>query len=233
MNSVYSHQSSFNQLQFIRRVITTLRFVRLKTPTNLPSPFTDTKTISIYTSSLASVRYHDRTTGQEFYSLSLSLPYPFLALFIDHPPRRITADTLRSDPWKEARSSGRNGVLASQNTLGPSKSPPSSLRAFTRTFHVCWLRVEAWIISAHAQWRASRRRVKTIPTVALRSVRRGTWSRTVPFASLDITPLFPRVRRSTKSFFVDQVCFFEIDFVFWFRIFLIRDTGGIVYLGIA
>lgn len=98
---------------------------------------------------------------------------------------------------------------------------------------MCWLRVEAWIISAHAQWRASRRRVKTIPTVALRSVRRGTWSRTVPFALLDITPLFPRVRRSTKSFFVDQVCFFEIDFVFWFRIFLIRDTGGIVYLGIA
>lgn len=233
MNSVYSHQSSFNQLQFIRRVITTsLRPPQNTHESSLPLYGYENNLYIYLLPRLRAIPWQNNGP-RILLSLSLSLPYPFLALFIDHPPRRITVDTLRSDPWKEARSSGRNGVLASQNTLGPSKSPPSSLRAFTRTFHVCWLRVEAWIISAHAQWRASRRRVKTIPTVALRSVRRGTWSRTVPLASLDITPLFPRVRRSTKSFFVDQVCFFEIDFVFWFRIFLIRDIGGIVYLGIA
>lgn len=34
-----------------------------------------------------------------------------------------STDHGRHPRWKEARSSGRNGVLASQNTLGPSKLP--------------------------------------------------------------------------------------------------------------
>lgn len=46
-------------------------------------------------------------------------------------------------------------------------------------------------------------------------------------------PCFRVFAGQPSRFFVDQVCFFEIDFVFWFRIFLIRDIGGIVYLGIA
>lgn len=137
-----------------------------------------------------------------FLFLSPPLPFP-RHLFIDHPPRRI-----RHPPWKEARSSGRNGVLASQNTLGPSKLPSLEPAYVHSTFHVCWLRVEAWIISAHAQWRASRRRVKTIPTVALRSVRRGTWSRTVPLASLDILPSV------SACSLVNQVVFLRIRFVF-------------------
>lgn len=48
-----------------------------------------------------------------------------------------------------------------------------------------------------------------------------------------LPPCFRVFAGQLSRFFVDQVCFFEIDFVFWFRIFLIRDTGGIVYLGIA
>lgn len=102
---------------------------------------------------------------------------------------------------------------------GRPNSPLSSPRTFTRTFHVCWLRVEAWIISAHAQLRASRRRVKTIPTVALRSVRRGTWSRTVLFILLDI--ILPVSACSPV-----QVVFLRIRFVcFLFRAFLIREIG--------
>lgn len=139
-----------------------------------------------------------------------------LSLFIDHPPRRITADTLGG------RKRGRADETVCSRVKTPSgrpNSPLSSPRTFTRTFHVCWLRVEAWIISAHAQLRASRRRVKTIPTAALRSVRRGTWSRTVLFVLLDI--ILPVSACSPV-----QVVFLRIRFVcFLFRAFLIREIG--------
>lgn len=147
-------------------------------------------------------------------SLSPSLP-PFPRSSITpldgshgrHPPRA----SLRSMEGKRGRADEtvRSRV---KTPSGHPNSPPSS--TFTRTFHVCWLRVEAWIISAHAQWRPSRRRVKTIAIVASRSVRRGTCSRTLPFVYLGISFQFPRARQSTKSFFSRGL--FLSGLFFWF-----------------
>lgn len=175
-------------------------------------------------------------TEQRAKNFTLSLSPPFSS-FIDHPPRRIT---LRVHPSAQirGRKRGRADETVCSRVKTPSghpNSPPSSPRTFTLTFHVCWLRVEAWIISAHAQWRPSRRRVKIIAIVASRSVRRGTCSRTLLLVYLDILFQFPRARQSTKSWiiFVRFVFFFWNLFRFLVSCFLKLVIFVIVHLGIA
>lgn len=154
--------------------------------------------------------------------LSLSLSPLFLVHrsppSTDHPPRA----SLRSDPWKEARSSGRNGVLASQNTLRPSKLP--SLEP-------------AYVHSDVPRVLVARRSVDYIGTCAVATqpaARQNYCNRGVAFSTawylLAYTAarvswyIIPVSACSPVNQIVDyfcQVCFFfGICFVSWFRAFL-------------
>lgn len=121
-----------------------------------------------------------------------------------------STDHGRHPRWKEARSSGRNGVLASQNTLGPSKLP---------TFE------PAYVHSDVPRVLVARRSVDYIGTCAVASqpaarqnyTNRGVALSTawylVAYGTVRIARYYPpclRVLAGPSRFFADQVCLFFV-----------------------
>lgn len=130
-----------------------------------------------------------------------------LSLFIDHPPRRITADTLGG------RKRGRADETVCSRVKTPSgrpNSPLSSPRTFTRTFHVCWLRVLSvdYIGTCAVASQPAARQNYTNRGVALSTA----WY-LVAYGTVRIARYYPpclRVLAGPSRFFADQVCLFFV-----------------------